>query len=153
MDKEQKQLIKTYFRKRDIAANHEEMGRHAEYTGYELDFAIKNNLINFNDIKPNSIANALRIKPELIDYFKNRLDELNRYNISNILNSQPQLITYFENRLNELNKWNIINILKVQPELIDYFIDRLNELDKWDIALIITKQPQLKPYFENIGKI
>lgn len=41
MDKTQRQLIKTYFRKRKIAANHEEMDDYAEYTGYELDFGIR----------------------------------------------------------------------------------------------------------------
>lgn len=153
MDKEQKQLIKTYFRKRGIAANNEEMGKYVKYTGYELDFGIKNNIINPSDIKPNSIANALKTKPELISYFEDRLDELDGWNISLILQYQPQLIDYFKDKLNGLDGNDIRMILQRQPQLINYFKNRLNELDRSDISRILLFQPQLKPYFENIGKI
>ena len=95
MDKTQRQLIKTYFRKRKIAANHEEMDDYAEYTGYELDFGIRNNIINPNDIEPYHIIKALETNSKLIDYFKDRLDELDGGSISDLLSSQPQFINFY----------------------------------------------------------
>ena len=122
MDKLQKQLIKTYFRKRGMTSNR--LG----FEDYEINYipiAIKNNLINSNNldkVEPSHIAIILIEEPDLIDYFK---DKLNKFKPIHI-------------------KW----VLRNQPSLINYFKDRLNELDSDDIGSILDKQPQLKKYFQ-----
>ena len=147
MDKEQKQLIRTYFRKRNIATN----TGSGEYAGYELDFGVRNNIINPNDIKLNAhgIVNLITKYPHLISYFENRLDELEGYNIVQILKKQPQLITYFKDRLNELDGVDISELLKSQPKLINYFKNILNDLYVTDISMILKNQPKLINYFKN----
>ena len=119
MDKAQKQLIKTYYRKRGISIKE----KISTYRSYEI--------------------NKYSIDNKYVD-----LDKLGSYYIGILLENRPQLIDLFKNNLGQLNGGNdIARLLIKQPQLIDYLIDNLGQLDAFNISYLLTYQPQLKKYF------
>ena len=147
MDKKQKELIKTYYRKRNIASETNDL---YEFENYEVnDFIIKNKLIPYDKINTTDISKFIANNPDLINYFKNRLGKLSPNGISLILFKQPQLIDYFKDRLSELSSYNVSVILSNQPQLIDYFKNRLDKLSPNDIILILSDKPELGEYFKD----
>jgi len=56
MDKAQKQLVDTYFRKREIAIKQNESNRH---TIHELRYLVDNNMIKIEDIPEDEVPNFL----------------------------------------------------------------------------------------------
>lgn len=95
------------------------------------------------------VDRILTYKPNLIDYFKDKLGDIYGKGIMDILKKQPTLINYFKDKLDQLSEDNITTILMKQPSLIKNFIDRLNELDKGDVRAILSTQPSLVTYFSN----
>ena len=96
-----------------------------------------------------NISQILEYKPQLVDYFKDKLIKLNGFGISQILSKQPQLIEKFEFLLNRLTTKDISIILSRQPQLIGKFEDKLKDLRLDDIVSILLIQPQLIEKFEN----
>jgi hypothetical protein len=101
MDRAQKQLISTYFRKRKMANDN---GIGAFYKVYELknDYVLKNNLIDFE--KENK-----------------RIMKLNdSFIISYMLENNPGYLDYFDFNLNLLDKTELTMLFIKQPQLIDH---------------------------------
>ena len=87
MDKVQKQLIDTYFRKRNIANNQDTQ---YEFESYEILYFINNNIpFDLSTLSSNTIAGILVKQPSLINEFD--LSKLSYYQITFILKHQPQL--------------------------------------------------------------
>ena len=101
MDKAQKQLIDTYFLKRDIASEQSELYWYVEY---EVIYFITNK-IDFDDTKITGdiIANIIIIHPDLIGYFD--LKKLSGNNIGNILEFHPILIRYLKKIIDSHNEY------------------------------------------------
>ena len=99
--------------------------------------------------KSESLWEILYYKPQLVDYFKDKLNKLNSNKISRILTNQPQLIGKFEDRLVDLNGHDISEILTNQPQLIGKFEDKLKDLDNAHVAFIISRRPLLFKYFQD----
>lgn len=78
MNKSQRQLTDTYFRKRKIAGDQNILSR---YKNYEFNYLMKNIPININKFSSHDIPYILKDQPSLISYFKDRLDELKVYDI------------------------------------------------------------------------
>ena len=148
MDKQQNELVKSYFRARKNAINTGE----TELKPYEV---TEKTIPVFKDILDNlnerNLSFILVKKPDLISHFEDRLGDMNGERISNILMEQPKLISYFKNRLNEIDVRNVYLILKQQPQLISYFENRVNELlekmAQRALERLIISHPQLKKYF------
>ena len=122
---------------------------------YEI-LSYKPQLINYfkdkiNNLGPNYMSYILINQPSLINYFIDNINKFEKFNISFILSKQPSLINYFKDRLNEFDNNTISVILSKQPILIDYFKDKLNKIDYKYLSYILSIQPQLKPYFEKEG--
>jgi len=98
-----------------------------------------------------NISQILEYKPQLVDYFKDRLIKLNGQSIMRILSKQPQLIEYFEDKLSGLSNYYISIILSKQPQLIGKFEDKdkIKDLEYDDISVILSRQPQLIGKFED----
>jgi hypothetical protein len=100
--------------------------------------------------EPSEVLQILHFKPQLFDYFKDKLDG---ESIRVILGNQPQLIDKFEDVLNKLSGSDISYLLAKQSKLIGKFEDKLNKLSPYDIIYLLDEQPQLEPYFEKQGLI
>jgi len=164
MDKTQKQLIDTYFRKREIAAGESGYGYPDSGEGikpYELLYMIKNNKINqektMSDSFGNHIAALINKDPRLYQD-KDVMPYLNHLNINhktNILSNHPEFIDKpeFENIINDLKGNSIEVILEKQPELLNRF--DLSKLDTGNLINILAEQPHLveMPIFEKALRI
>lgn len=155
MDKAQKELIKTYYRKRNIVVKQEDpLNPKNHFRPYEYSvIALKNNLINKDNFHYIDMVEAVINNPEIVKY----IDNMNIFNdlaVSSILRKQPKLIEYFKDRLDNIDNNNfIIRILMKQPQLMEYFKDRFEDdmLDNSSIENIvelILKQPQLTKYLK-----
>lgn len=149
MDKAQKELIGTYFRKRDIARkqNVEKYG----YKSHEILYKLNNDVLDINKLDLEEITDLLMELPELIDRIKSsRLNKLDEFSIKDILIAQPQLVNRFD--LNKFDDWNIREILMKRPELIDAqglngSKMNLNLLNNNDMQYLLKQQPTLAKYF------
>ena len=174
MDKSQKGLVDTYFRKRGIA---NVQNKEYEFEGYEILYLINNKIpFDFSTLKAGTIADILVKQPSLVnklDLSKLSYEESNSFDtifrINYILKYQPQLIDYFDMsgfdeynitdllinqpllidkvNLSNLNDENITDLLIAQPKLINRL--DLSILDDKHISEILKKQPQLAKYFNN----
>lgn len=76
MDKAQKQLIQTYYRKRNIGA---QQSKTYKFKPYEYSkFAVENNLINFNDLPISELHDMYLTNYEMKDYVKPLIDNYNK---------------------------------------------------------------------------
>jgi arsenate reductase-like glutaredoxin family protein len=159
MDKAQKQLVDTYFRKREIAAGESGYGYPDSGEGiksHELFYMIKNNKLNPQKINSGSFGNqiaALINKDPRLYQDKDvqpYLNHLNIYNKANILSNHPEFINKpeFGDIINDLKGDSIEVILEKQPELLNRF--DLNKLNVSNIINILAEQPHLveMPIFE-----
>jgi hypothetical protein len=176
MDKAQKELINTYFRKREIADKQSSLN----YELYEIIYAINNNIyIDTSILSELDVINILKNNPQLIAKFN--LKRMGGYSIGKILRFQPQLVDRFD--LSKLSGEIVGELLIYQPQLIDKFdlqnvsyspfiseaiienpklIDNfdLSKLNSGGIHAILRSQPQLIGKFDlqrlrgwNIGEL
>ena len=96
MDKAQKQLIKTYYRKRNIVINRESKHykKYMLYKVYEINkYAMDNNFLDFklDDIENKlDMINMLRKNPDLFDNFKDIIKTFDSYDQWDLLKKRPQ---------------------------------------------------------------
>jgi len=154
MDKVQKQLIDSYFRKRNIAR---EQSRHSKYEDFEILYMVRNNMpVNLLTLGSDEMSNVLRKRPEYIDELKPRLKFISNSDIVKILVMQPQLIKYFD--LSRIDGSYISMIIAEHPQLIDRFdLSKVMNADNiggnaddvsLNIARIISKHPQFVDRFD-----
>jgi hypothetical protein len=99
------------------------------------------------------VRGVLMKNPQLIKDFEDRLEDFDNANVAFIISRQPLLFKYFQDRLEYFDEKNIRTILSRQPSFIKYFEDKLNKFEDFDIMYILNNQPQLKPYFKKQGLI
>jgi len=149
MDKEQKQLIDTYIRKREIASGEHSYG-YRNSTGaiepYELYFLIKTDRINPKKINSgsfnNNITDLIKYKPEVYrdPDIQKYLGSLTTNNKGNIIANKPEFIDTFKDDINDLSSGSISYILQHQPQLANRF--DLNKLNQSHAIQVIEEQPQ-----------
>jgi hypothetical protein len=146
MDKAQKQLVDTYFRKRKLAT---EVGSGMHFYPYELNYQISSGQKNINDFPRKTVVSILMGHPQWFDNVI-KPDTFKDNEIGFILSSQPQLFDRFNPaRIRALDDGNIGLILQKQPQLADRF--DLADMSHWDAAKVVAEQPQLLSKFNVDG--
>jgi len=155
MNKRQKQLINTYFRKREIAVN-QNIGHisNRNYTPYEESYVVYRKLetMPIKNLSYREWSTLLTHNPQFIDEFLKHidLDVLDINNKFKILTYQPQ----FEELLNVnydaydynygLNEDYLYNLLLKQPQFIDRVDERVvAKLEPYKRYKIILQNPEL----------
>ena len=167
MDKVQKQLIDTYYRKRNIGIHY-----YRVLEGYEIVYALLHDIkIDTNLIRTNKLAIIVAKYPEIITKLKT--DIFDTSHITDMLAKEQglELYKYFDldrlstrqivdllyNRqeyadildLSKLSSDNIRLLLRYRPNLITKL--DLTKLDSSEIEDIVFHQPSLKPYFKGMN--
>ncbi len=119
MNKKQKQLIKTYFRKRRIADK-----EGINYTTPELIFMLENNMgVEWSGDAvwvSNNIKRVLVKQPQLVD--KLPIEKMVGGEIFWVLEKQPQLVDKLP--VEKMSGNGILRLLHYQPQLKPYFKER-----------------------------
>jgi hypothetical protein len=148
MDKSQKQLVDTYFRKRQIA-----MRESYDYVlrTWELAYMANNNMIipgmglHLDDSQTAALLmKSPQAAPALTDY----IDDLNFNSMltMEVLVRQPSLIKYFD--VSRLDYDDMSTIIMHHPDLLDHF--DIESIDKYyGMEAIVKKHPGLRKYLEN----
>jgi hypothetical protein len=148
MDKAQKELIKTYYRKRDIAAKQQDG---YDFKFYEIsEYAIDNKIMTPEYVINNfTISSVLTRKPNLAKYFSNYSLSPNALDI--ILKDEPKLIIYFENQLKKLDKNHIYSIIAHAPELLNHpFFSKHKDYLPWNyIGILLSRNPEYINMYEH----
>jgi len=156
MDKVQKELLDTYFRKRRPIAMSMEYGFSAE----ELKYLVDNGTLDFNKLLPmeqlsvnpdvavrfkftlrgmdsNEIVRVLVSYPRLYMYMN--LDNLSGAGMADLINKRPELV----NRLpkSRLDGSHISYVLRMHPELIDHL--PIAKMKGYEIYILLSSKPQL----------
>lgn len=161
MDKLQKQLIDTYFRKRRIKAE----TNIDDYNLYEIGYILTNDLDTSGFDRYSTMIAADKY-PAFIS--KLNLNILYSIDIYQILTQRPELATLFD--ASKLNRYETYRLLSVRPELGEWaIVDKfdgnsiakllsqhptlikkfdLNNLNALEISDVLEDQPKLAPYFE-----
>jgi hypothetical protein len=163
MDKAQKQLIDTYFRKRKIANDllvddEDEMAyndvNQVNYTDYELYYGMNHDLINFNETKKyisgNKLYSLLSKHPELINELHSAdFILLGEKNFINLISKNPKLadtdeVIKYLSEYGVPQPYLIHQILLRQPKFVNtkFFQEastgRIHSELKWDYRDIDT---------------
>jgi len=170
MDKAQKQLVDTYFRKRKIAVEltNNEGERLNELKPYEMRCGLISGILADYDFTYNSkwelidkhpeLLNKFDIKslgrtmmsvllvshPEFLDAFKPYFNQFWGEDIARVLKNHPQFINAFD--LSKLNNYDIREILRNQPQLNNKL--NTSRLTSWDVAEILSNKPELADRFD-----
>ena len=166
MDKQQNELIKSYYRARGLA--HEE-GDYHRYENYEITpFALKNNLIDkkiISNLDDGTLGENIKQKPEIAEFIDyDRLIQINDTGIVGILYAQPQLINLFKHTIKVMNPYSVIRLLIKNPKFNEYANNDIFHADI--LRYLLIQQPQFyekfkdrindkdfnRNDFENIGK-
>lgn len=154
MDKAQRQLIDTYFRKRAIAAETED--DEYELTVYELIYLLENNKVGVNDLKDSEISIILIKRPDLFEKIasEKNINELKFRHIFEIMIARPELIDRFDfEKINNYHSFHsengerLVKLLISHPELIDRF--PTNIFSDSTVIELITNQPKFINRFIN----
>jgi len=145
MDKAQNELLKTYYRARNITIRQDENG---DYYKYELNpMAVKSGLVDISILDGVDMSLLIAKDPTTFDVL-----EENSYNfyfkftsmdITEILRNQPQLYSRIAERINmnKLTQTSIARILGDQPQLHTKFnLSNLNS--QISVLELLKKQPR-----------
>lgn len=147
MDKVQKELLGTYFRKRNIIGNNDPRSR----THIEVEYILKHpESFDIENIRFSKLAwlNDVIKHPEII----NKLDlQYNDYRFkyweSEILKYVPELIDLMD--IGNIRKDQLIEILKIRPELIKKIPkENLEDIRPYELEDLLMKVPSLADYFD-----
>ena len=149
MDKAQEKLVRTYFRKRDIASKATHMSAY-QYKPYETKYLIANKdkydieKMKFSD---NTVINDIIKHPEKIsDYNFKKNDSRLDYDFDALLEYYPELSKLFT--MDALNNYQRADLLKIYPQRITELRDvDLAAIDEYDRVDLIIAQPAFEKYF------
>lgn len=149
MDKTQKQLLDTYFRKRDIA-NGQGNNWHHRFQIYEVIYMLKNEMydkVNPNKLDGTDIVEILIKEPSLISVLKHYLKNLNISRVKDLLAVRPEYVQYFPQNarspLLKLNEHSIYKLLLAQPSLIKSLIpEQIMHLMTPHVIEILAAHPE-----------
>lgn len=139
MDKTQKLLIDTYFRKRAIALTVDAGG---EYRGYESFYVLDHNM-DTSAYGNDEIWSIIYSNPQYIDKFD--LNKLTPYQIESIVKVHPELLPKFNQ--DKLIPIDIMGILYHHPELINQF-----DFSKYTIKDFINLQHDRPTMYDAIKR-
>lgn len=143
MDKNQKSLVDTYFRKRNIAA--QQNNSYYELSKVEVEYSLNNNInLNYDLLDGSRLADIVLNYPHLIP--KINLSLINQDYVSEIVSEQPKQLNLFIDRAYDIDGDNITYIVEKQPQLLHRF--KLSNLDSGNISKIITKHIDLIDFFD-----
>ena len=135
MNKKQKQLIDTYFRKREIVAE----VRKTSFETHENMFLIKQNKKPFFSgvFRSEKIVEILSNNPSFVDMLP--LDKIGSDGVRDVLLKQSSLIKKLP--INRLNGGDVGLILEKHPNLVDYL--PIEKMGSDSIRSLLIKQPPL----------
>jgi hypothetical protein len=152
MDKNQKELINTYFRKRLLVSE----DKYSELKYYESEFIVSHpELFDIENVRITGIdwLDDIIKHPDKIPEYDFKNNDGRFYYIEPIVSRYvPELIEYFD--LDRLQPYLVHDILIDHPELITYFPrHKLNEIEESPfLSSLLISRPILGPYF-NLNKI
>jgi hypothetical protein len=171
MDKAQKSLVDTYFRKRKISTAGNGFEEEDEH---ELLYLLRTNAIDPSTIKAGNFIFVLQNYPQIIDRLNLETLKINTYFLGYILAFMPQFFDKLDQRLNlkyvltdsdieELEKKNpssaaklnlrslagdeLFDVLNNNGENFSVLIPNLSTLSKEQIGALLQKYPYAKKYF------
>lgn len=140
MNKKQKQLIETYFRKREIVVNY----KNTSLTEVENIFLIgqgkKPIIVRIEDW----VLKRIEKEPNFIKNLD--IDNLSSRNIGDILTTQPLVIDYLNSVIDKVESEDITRIILNSPEFIKKF--DISKIDGPEIPSVIIKYPKLINYLD-----
>jgi len=151
MDKSQKQLVDTYFRKRRIAAKE---SRHHNLHDYEMinHSVIKNGFLKPDDLSDGDVRLIMAEFPDLTDIFTERIKNFTDDDLASLfqltLKDREKYIDMFKNRFPYFNMHKVYRIISSEPSMVKYFLDKLPLFDGRFISVTLRFQPSLAPYFK-----
>lgn len=99
------------------------------------------------NIDKDSFAYYADIFPELLDDIPDDVikdfPNIHSYEMYLYLMKKPELLKYFKNRINDLSNYQVIDIIEAYPELYPYFSKKLKSIDYLDVKSMVEKQPKL----------
>jgi hypothetical protein len=156
MDKSQKELIKTYYRKRGIAVTN----YHHAYKPYEITSdGVKNGTIKLNNdtLGGKNFRNAILDKSELIPLIAQTVDfnNIDRGYIIQILEEKPELFDILGEYLHNYHYFNTIDFHDMMidnPIFIDKLKDRFDDFNNSYIVDLLKKYSDNYDIIEKIAK-
>ena len=167
MDKSQKQLIDTYFRKRNIGLN-----PYRSLQNYEIVYALRNDIkIDLSIVKTNLLAKLVSENPDLINkidstifniddvlailvnengfglykHFGNRINKWYGNQLEDLLYNKPEYVDILD--MSRLRGDNIKLLLRHRPNLVSKL--DLSKLNSGQIEDVLFHRPELEKYFNN----
>jgi len=122
MDKAQKQLIDSYFRKRKIANDAGGLSYKSQLKNHELKYFLRNGMMSINDIGHNlQKFSFISDNPEMLN-IKNVIDGVDNRMLSQLIRSDKKIFNYISpERLATFDNNNLQVILPTNPQFIKYF--------------------------------
>jgi len=147
MDKPQKELMKSYFRNRELAAQQS----NSTLLSYETKYLIDSGEIDIKNLTEDDIYYFLMDYPDYFDKIAavNNFDEMDYYIQTQLAMKHPQLI----NKFNWKRKWKGMSSEKKEAELIAKYPEAIDlfDLSEYmgdDIATIVVAHPEMAERFE-----
>ncbi len=150
MDKAQKSLLDTYFRKRKLA---DETSDYHKFMFYELEYLVSRDMYDASKIKPQLAVYMLLHHPELINKFD--ISKFNDELLFELLDSDKLADTALKylpiEYIQKLTTSKFTVLLWNNPHLIDRFVKIMPEkFDSTVINMLIGTYPELENYFDKI---
>jgi hypothetical protein len=143
MDKAQKSLIDTYFRKRKISANE---SYEYNYQPYEINnYTINSNLVDINEktISGKHFRNMVLDNPKMIPFLAERINftHIDKGYFAQILEDKPELFEVLGKYLYNYHGFDkyILDMMIDQPILIEKFSDRFDDFNGEMVAQLLIK--------------
>ena len=139
MDKNQKELINTYLRKRYISNR----GTGLALQRYEINYMAENDPDYLNHLRSDQLLTLLLEKPHLIS--RANLSRFDTFDAAEFLRRSPQYIDEI-NILDRFHSSDIVQVLLKQPQLENRF--KLSKITQGDMTTLIEYQPQFLDKFD-----
>jgi hypothetical protein len=154
MDKAQKRLVDTYFRKRTIASNQGydefDFQKH-ELNYWYVHYPEEFKKLDYQQLPSEFVAKVLIDDPSVLKRFPMGL-YMNGNDLGQVISKRPELIKLepIQRILWKLQSYNVVAILLDHPELADDLKEV--SLDDDDMMYLIAKHPKLMTMTDDYGK-
>jgi hypothetical protein len=149
VDKLQKELILTYFRKRRQTAKNDYYSYKDKLTPYEIWYGMEHNFIFQDDLNLSDIYYLLKHKPDMLN--KIDITKMSPFDLANIITGNSKLLDKIN--LDEIKPGYrslfIAISISLMPELINVFKDRLIELNSEYLRGILMNRPDFSDYMSD----
>lgn len=150
MDKQQNELIKSYYRSRNQALDVE--GEDWYFQSYEYTpIALEKGLIDkktLDKLNLNHLSRLLVKNPTIADYVDyDKLIQISDTAIVDILYNQPSLIKHFKHTIKVMNPYSALKLVSRNPEYMEYANDKIFYGPM--LTNLLTHQPQFYERFKH----